>query len=220
MIRLIFLFAICLGTCGVVNAQPEAKESAKQAQLPFIGKWRVVSQTSGGQLEVIPNNDICLSTDMLAEYDRVLKPNPLLSGPVEMVSLSNVKWAKHEGIFKTCTYRSPPASLGIDPFAEQDIAGYCYLKVSGNSAILVFSQSEIETDPFKMGESGDSKTEKRVLSLHRIDSEPGSRGHHITNMKHFITRWFGDTDKLGDSIQRVIGGFIDEQQRTKSTESK
>ena len=220
MIRLFFLFAICLGACGVVNAQPVAKESAKQAQLPFIGKWRVVSQTTGGKLEVTPKNDICLSTDLLAEYDRVFKPNPLLSGPVEMASLSNVKWAKHEGIFKTCTYRSPPTSLGIDRFAEQNIAGYCYLKVSGNSAILVFSKSEIETDPFEIGVSGDSKTEKRVLSLHRIDSEPGARGHHITNMKHSITRWFGDAAEMDDNFQKVIGGFLDEQQRVKSKKPK
>ena len=68
---------IALSTLSFVDAQQVMRGAeGVKPPLPFVGKWKVVSMLSGSpDMLAIPDNQIVLREDMVAEYDRISSPN-------------------------------------------------------------------------------------------------------------------------------------------------
>ena len=207
MRHILLCIAILLLGSGPAFAQELEKSRAtkpKVPEFPATGRWTVVSQTSGPNLLAVPNNDLFLSEGLLAEYDRINKPNSA------MVSLYNVKWRGEGTKFSTELYRSPSVDFKIERFSEKNVAAFCYLQIRKNSALLLISESKIDGDPFVSdGPAAKMDANARMLTLFRVDMDSKSRMSHLKAHARMVNRIFGKTT-LREPESEMIGGFLDE----------
>ena len=215
-------FCVCLivGCLAILTRTTFAQEVAEPVanapeKTPYVGEWKVVAEMSGTQFVAIPDNEMFLLTDMIAEYHRSWQPAPV---PVpKMVLLHNTNWTGRDIVFKSCMYRCPSDSKRIERFSDKNVEAYCYLQLRGDSAILVISKTELKTDPFQLDNLIAKNAQPRLLILSRVDENAKTRGYHIRKLIGMVDEWFGGVEALEESEKRLIGGFIDEHLRNSNS---
>ena len=204
----IALFSLVISVQASVAQEEHGQAVRAPKEPPFVGEWKIVSKISNSQLAAIPDNStFFLLPDMIAEYDRTPRKAPVPT-PKTTVSLSNAKWTDQDGIFRSGMYRFPASKFRMERFSQKNIDSHCYLQVSGDSAVLVISKTELKSSPFDLNTLAALSGHYRVLTLSRIDESSKTRLHHIENMSNFISDWFGDIGPVDGALSRTVGGFL------------
>jgi len=177
----IALFSLAISVQASVAQEEHGQAVRAPKQPPFVGEWKIVSKISNSQLAAIPDNStFFLLPDMIAEYDRTPRKAPV------------------------------PTKFRMERFSQKNIDSHCYLQVSGDSAVLVISKTELKSSPFDLNTLAALSGHYRVLTLSRIDESSKTRRHHIENMSNFISDWFGDIGPADGTLSRTVGGFLEE----------
>ncbi len=183
-------------------AQDLSKNQTK-AEPPYSGQWQVVSITVNHEISPVSGMSISLSNSFLAEYKQA-------DDRTYHSDLFNVKWNEKEGLYSTRLFANPAKSIGIGKFAEQNTRGYCYLKIRGDSGVILISEMEIKGKDFSIEDIAGMPG--KILTVFRTSRNPGKRIEHA---KYFVSQYEGM--RMDDFTLRSIGGWF-ELARDKSVE--
>ena len=167
----------------------------------FGGQWEVVSIVAAGRIVPVSEQTLFVSENYIAEYTN----DDSDSGGSS--NMHNVKWYEKNGLFMTRLYVNPAKSVGLDRFAEQNVAAYCYVRVRGDSGVMLITEVEMDGENFEL-EMGDFG---RLMSIRRTLDDPGNRLFHA---KRFISQFdLTKEGELNDLQQKSIGGWLEELKR-------